>query len=125
MFFTFCSTFCFVKIYSLQGVPDVSLENYKEIEDGGLCFTMTIKSIPVPNYVQWKEKRNNSNTYELLNLNDAEFKGTSNSFPHPLLVLRHKETLNNYSFKIEVQNLIGTNAGNNEIFVKIYIVMLR
>lgn len=86
---------------------------------------MTIKSVPVPNYVQWKKKRNNSNTYELLNLNDAELKGTSNSFPHPLLVLRHKETLNNYSFKIEVQNLLGTNAGNSGIFVKISIVILR
>lgn len=86
---------------------------------------MTIKSVPVPNYVQWEKKRNNSNTYELLNLNDAEFKGTSNSFPHPLLVLRHKETLNNYSFRIEVQNLLGTNAGNNGIFVKISIVILR
>lgn len=90
-----------------------------------MCFRMKIKSVPVPNNVQWKEKKNNSKTYDLLNLNDAEFKGTSNSFAHPVLVLRHKETLENYSFKIEVQNLFGTNAGKNEIFVKISIVMFR
>lgn len=110
---------------TLLGDPDVFLEKYKETEDGGLCFTMTIKSVPVPNNVLWKKKKNNSKTYDLLNPNDAEFKGTSNSFPHPVLVLKHKETLENYSFKIEVQNLVGTNAGNNEMFVKISIVMFR
>lgn len=101
------------------------MDTYKETGDGGLCFMMTMKSVPVPNYVQWKKKKNNSKTYEFLNLNDAEFKGTTNSFPHPVLVLRHKDTLTNYSFKIEVQNLIGTNAGNNELFVKISIEMFR
>lgn len=38
------------------GDPDVFLEKYKETEDGGLCFTMTIKSVPVPNNVLWKKK---------------------------------------------------------------------
>lgn len=66
-----------------------------------------IKSNPAPHFVQWSMKDKKSGTLQQINVNDDEYRGTSYSFPRPLLVVKHKETLKNYSFRIEVQNVIG------------------
>lgn len=91
---------------------------------------MTIKSVPVPHFVKWSIKENNSNTFEPINVNAAEYIGTSNSFPHPVLVVKHLEKLDNCIFEIEVKNRIGkvkkVISGNNELiqiirFINVYI----
>lgn len=66
-----------------------------------------IKSNPAPFFVQWYMKDKKSGTLQQMNVNDDEYKGTSYSFPCPMLVVKHKETLENYSFRIEVENIIG------------------
>lgn len=91
----------------ILGVPEVLLEKYDKKEDGSVWFTMTIKSVPVPHAVQWCMMGNNSETFEPINVNAAEYKGTSNTFPHPVLVIKHVEKMENYRFEIEVKNLIG------------------
>lgn len=68
---------------------------------------MTIKSVPVPHSVKWNIKEKNTDTFEPINVNAAEYIGTSNTFPHPVLVIKHKEKLDNCIFEIEVKNRIG------------------
>lgn len=89
------------------GVPEVFLGKYDKKEDGSLWFTMTIKSVPVPHVVQWRIMENGSETFEPINVNAEEYKGTSNTFPHPVLVIERVEIMENCSFEIEVKNLIG------------------
>nr|XP_034322480.1 uncharacterized protein LOC117688496 [Crassostrea gigas] len=68
---------------------------------------MTIKSVPVPHSVKWSIKENNIDTFEPINASAAEYIGTSNTFPHPVLVIKHIEKLDNCIFEIEVKNRIG------------------
>lgn len=89
------------------GEPEVFVGKYDNNEDGSVCFTMTIKSVPVPHAVQWRMMGNDSETFEPINVNAAEYKGTLNTFPHPVLVIKHVEKMENCSFEIEVINLIG------------------
>lgn len=89
-------------------------------EDGSLQFTMTIQSVPVPHSVKWNIKENNTDTFEPINVSAAEYIGTSNTFPHPVLVIKHKEKLDNCIFEIEVKNRIGEVkwmiSGNTDFF---------
>lgn len=66
-----------------------------------------IKSNPAPFFVQWSMKDKKSGSLQQINVNDDKYKGTSYSFPRPMLVVKHKDTLENYSFRIEVENVIG------------------
>lgn len=68
---------------------------------------MTISSLPSPFFVQWSMKDTKSGTLQQVNVNAEEYKGTSNSFPCPVLVVKHNESLKNYSFRIQVENVIG------------------
>lgn len=94
-------------LFTLLGVPEVFLEKYERNDDGSLRFTMTIKSAPAPHAVQWLIKKNGSETFEKFNVNAAEYKGTSNCFPHPVLVIKTIENIENCSYQLEVKNLIG------------------
>lgn len=111
-----------MNIYTLLGVPEVHLEKQDIKEDGSMWFTMSIKSVPVPHLVQWNVKEEHSKTFQPINVNAAEYKGTSHSFPHPVLVLNHIKKLENCIIEIEVQNRIGEVkrkiSGNNEILQK-------
>lgn len=87
---------------------------------------VTIKSNPAPFFVQWKMKDKKSGTFQQINVNADEYKGTSNSFPRPMLVVKHNETLENYSFRIEVENIIGFtekvipgNTCNNSVIISL------
>lgn len=90
------------------------MDGYDERKDGDLCFTMKIKSALVPHLVQWKIKENNSKTFKPLDVNAVDYKGTSHSFPNPVLVIKHKPILETCSFELEVQNRIGMNTGKDE-----------
>lgn len=69
---------------------------------------MTIKSIPEPCLVQWRKREKNGDRFQPINVNAEEFKGSSCSFPHPVLVVKQKEQLENFYFQIEIKNFIGT-----------------
>lgn len=97
-------------------------------EDGSLQFTMTIQSVPVPHSVKWNIKENNTDTFEPINVSAAEYIGTSNTFPHPVLVIKHKEKLDNCIFEIEVKNRIGEVkrmiSGNTFFFLNIRFIIV-
>lgn len=44
-----------------------------------------------------------------MNINDAEYKGTTDTFPHPVLVVKSSK-FEKYKFQIEVKNFIGNSA---------------
>lgn len=55
--------------------------------------------------------------FSLIDANDPEYEGTSNSLHHPVLVVNKKELLENHFFHIKVDNFIGSSI--KEIFGKI------
>lgn len=84
---------------------------------------MTITAIPEPIFIQWSMKENNDKASELLNINDDEYKGTTDTFPHPLLVVKSSK-FGKYKFQIEVKNFIGNSAfiiqGKKKHYVSLY-----
>lgn len=83
------------------------MDESKEESDGSQIFTVTITSIPAAYNIQWLVSDNNSDMFTNLDENAEEYKGTSHSVPHPVLVVRQKEQLKNNIYQIEVQNFIG------------------
>lgn len=84
---------------------------------------MTITAIPEPIFIQWSMKENNKEASEVLNINDDEFKGTTNSFPHPALAVQSSK-FGKHKFQIEVKNFIGNSAfiiqGKKKHYVSLY-----
>lgn len=74
---------------------------------------MTIKAIPEPTNIQWSMKENNEKAFELLNINDEEYKGSTDAFPHPVLVVKSSK-YEKYKFQIEVKNF----TGNSEFMIQ-------
>lgn len=72
-----------------------------------MCFMATIESIPGVCHVQWSVKDKNDDTFRPIDLNTEEYKGTSISLPHPVLVVKGKRCLENHCFQIEVTNFVG------------------
>lgn len=89
------------------GAPKVYEEKRKDEINGGQWITVTIKSIPAPYHVQWSTKRKEEDTFTPIDIHADEFKGTTVSFPHPLLLVKRKDQLENNRFRIEVKNFIG------------------
>lgn len=84
---------------------------------------ITIKSNPAPFLVKWSMKDKESETLQQINVNADEYKGTSTSFPHPMLVVKNPETLENYCFQIKAKNVIGFTekvipGKNNSVIIK-------
>lgn len=79
-----------------------------ENPDGSQCFTAKIKSIPAACHAQWMVKKNDDDEFSLIDVNNPEYKGTSNSLPCPVLVVTKKEVLENKCFHIKVDNFIGS-----------------
>lgn len=52
------------------------------------------------------DKKNNS--FEVIDVGVEDYKGTSNSLPHPVLVINHSKQLQTHLFQIEVRNFIGS-----------------
>lgn len=88
-------------------MPEIDIKESEEEADGSQVFTVTIKSIPTAYKVQWQVSDNNSDIFTPLDENAEEYRGTSVSFLHPVLVVRRKEQLKNNIFQIEVKNFIG------------------
>lgn len=91
----------------LQGAPSVFLERVENEENGDRRITMTINSLPAPCHIQWSAKRKGNDTFTLIDINNEQFKGTTVSLPHPVLVVRQKGQIENTWFRIDVTNFIG------------------
>lgn len=94
-------------LFPLKDVPMVLVTGPEE-EDGGQLFRVTVTSIPAACRAQWRMKEKNGDEFKLIDANDEDYKGTSNSLPNPVLVVKQKDKLANYCFEIEVQNFIGS-----------------
>lgn len=105
------------------GKPQIVLERTERKEDGKCWFTMTITAIPEPTVIHWSMKENNKKAFELLNINNDEYKGTTDTFPHPVLVVKSSK-FEKYLFQIEVRNFIGNSAfliqGKKKHYVSLY-----
>lgn len=89
-------------------IPEVIFAKFDEKEDGTQWVTVTIKSIPDPFLVQWRKREKNGDRFQLINVNAEEFKGSSCLFPHPVLVIKQRKQLENFTFQIKIKNFIGT-----------------
>lgn len=96
-------------------MPEILIERCDN-PNGSPCFVAKIKSIPEAYHVQWKVKRNGQDMFSLIDANDPEYEGTSNSLHRPVLVVKKKELLENHFFHIKVDNFIGSSI--KEIFGK-------
>lgn len=94
-------------------MPVIRIKRHENPE-GSECFTAKIKSTPAAYHGQWKAKKNDNDEFSLIDVNVAEYKGTTNSLPYPLLVVTHKELLLNQRFHIKADHLIGSTI--KEIF---------
>lgn len=96
-------------------MPEICIERRKN-PNGGQRFTAKIKSIPEAYQVQWKVKCNGHEGFQLIDVNDPDYEGTSNSLHRPVLVVKKTELLKNQRFHIKVDNFIGSSI--KEIFCK-------
>lgn len=87
-------------------VPDVLLANPKKNGDSHY-FSVTIRAIPAPCFVQWNVKQKDDDTFQAIDVNAEKYKGTSNLLPYPVLVVKQAE-LETCCFQIIVHNFIGS-----------------
>lgn len=52
-------------------------------------------------------KKKDEDSFKPIDINAEEYKETTVTFPHPLLVLSRRDQLEKYCFQIEVKNCIG------------------
>lgn len=96
-------------------MPKIYIER-RENPDGSQCLIAKITSIPEAYHAQWKVKRNDHEKFSLIDINNPIYKGTSNSLPCLVLVVKKKELMENKCFHIKVDNPIGSTI--QEIFCK-------
>lgn len=100
-------------------------EKNEDIENGGQRVTLTIRSLPTPWFIQWSARKKGDDSFKPIDINAKEYKGTTVSFPHPVLVLSQRDQLENYCFQIEVTNFIGKTmleiSGKKHQFTRLYI----
>lgn len=88
-------------------IPQVCVKRL-ENRDGCLVFTALIQSIPAAYHAQWNVKGKDDNTFKPVDANAEEYKGTSNSLPHPVLVVEQKVEIEKQLFHIQVDNFVGS-----------------
>lgn len=95
-----------------------------ENRDGCLVFTALIQSIPAAYHAQWKVKGKDDDTFKPVDVNAKEYNGTSNSLPHPVLVVKQKEGIQKQHFYIQVDNFVGSSktdiSGMKKSFANIF-----
>lgn len=114
-------TFKWNEQYICTGIPDVSLAKFEKKENGNQWFTVSIKSIPEPFLVQWSKKEKNGDTVQLINVNAEEYKGSSCSLTHPVLVVKQRELLEHFNFQIEVRSFVGTCTKTIQGKIKVFL----
>lgn len=79
-----------------------------EYLDGSQCFKALINSVPAAFHAEWKVKRKNDKAFTPVDVTDEDYKGTANSLPCPVLVVKQKNLLESQDFIIEVHNFVGS-----------------
>lgn len=73
-----------------------------------ICFTVEITSSPSPYHAQWNIKSKGDETFTALDVNAEEYQGSTNSLPHPTLVVLEKDQLEKNIYQIIVTNFVGS-----------------
>lgn len=104
--------------FVLTDLPSICLER-SENPDGSQIFTAIIDSVPAAYRAKWNVKDTDDEAFIPIDVNAEDYKGTSNSLPCPVLVVKQKELSENKYFQIEVHNFVGRSitqiSGKNEI----------
>lgn len=108
-----------INIY-YKGIPSVLSERVEE-KNGGRRITVTISSFPTPCQIQWNAKSKDDDTFTPIDINADEYIGTTVTFPHPMLVVRQRDQLENNCYQIEVTNFVGkivqTISGRKQYYI--------
>lgn len=83
------------------------MEKIEDENGGGQRISLTIKSLPVPYHVEWFAKNKDDESLTPIDIYTEEYKGSTVSFPHPVLVVRQRGQVEKKCFRIEVTNFIG------------------
>lgn len=108
--------------YLLQDAPDVNLFSERSGKEGTLSFTATIKS-NTPCNAQWYAKCKDGDTFMPIDVNDKEYRGTTNSLPHPMLVVKQMHHPENAIYQIKVTNFVDSTT--KEIAGEVLIIELN
>lgn len=95
-----------INIY-YKGIPSVFSERVEDEKNGGRRIIVTITSFPAPCQIRWNAKSKDDETFTPIDINAEEYDGTTVTFPHPMLVVRQRDQLENNCYQIEVTNFIG------------------
>lgn len=87
-------------------LPSICVER-GENPDGSQSYTAMIDSVPAAYRAQWNVKYTDNDTFTPIDVNAEVYKGTSNSLPCPVLVVKQKKLSENKCFQIEVYNFVG------------------
>lgn len=94
------------KISILADKPQISFER-RENTDGSLVFNAIIQSIPAAYNAQWKIRGKDDDTFTPIKSNADEYIEITNALPHPALIIKQRELLENKCFLMEVNNFVG------------------
>lgn len=92
----------------MLGTPNVYLERLENEGSGSQSFRATIKATPAPCNVHWSKKGNDEDEFKPIDASAEEYRGTMNYLPHPELVIKQINLLENNCFQIEVSNFVGS-----------------
>lgn len=93
------------------------MERTENMENGSQKFTATIKSIPTPYIIHWSRKGICDDGFQEIDASAEEYKGTTNSLPHHVLVLNQKSQLDNNSYQITVRNFVGSTVFSGKQYI--------
>lgn len=94
----------------LIDAPYLNIRSEKTLtgEIESICFTVEITSIPSPCHAQWNVKSKGEETFTPLDVYAEEYHGSTNSLPHPMLVVTGKDQLEKNIYQIRVTNFVGS-----------------
>lgn len=87
-------------------------EKYEREYNECMCFLVKITSIPSPCHAQWYVKPKGDDTFTPLDVNAEEYQGSTNSLPHPKLVVIEKDQLKKNLYQVKVTNFVGSTVKN-------------
>lgn len=87
-------------------------EKYETEYNKCMCFLVKITSIPSPCHAQWYLKPKGNDKFTPLDVNAEEYQGTTNSLPHPKLVVKKKDQLERNLYQVKVTNFVGSTVKN-------------
>lgn len=77
-----------------------------------MCFLVKITSIPSPCHAQWYVKPKGDDKFTPLDVNAEEYQESTNSLPHPKLVVIEKDQLEKNLYQVKVTNFVGSTVKN-------------